>query len=91
MPSVAHQKRDSAISDVLVILLLIARKHGERSAVGEDSVFERVTARPFLVSCWIRCKLWEELGLGEFWQQALGLVVVSGASVCRSQQKIASL
>ena len=23
-------------------------------------------------ACWVGCKLWEELGLGEFWQKALG-------------------
>lgn len=26
-------------------------------------------------ACWVGCKLWEELGLGEFWQKALGTEV----------------
>jgi hypothetical protein len=31
-------------------------------------------------ACWVGCKLWEELALGEFWQQALSEEV--GAVAC---------
>ena len=58
---------------------LFSDRHGERKAaaapedVAEVLLSSLVVQRPRQFgACWVGCKLWEELGLGEFWEQALG-------------------
>ena len=58
---------------------LFADRHRESDAaaapedVAEVLLSSLVVRRPRQFgACWVGCKLWEELGLGEFWQQALG-------------------
>ena len=58
---------------------LFTDRHRERAAsaapedVAEVLLCSLVVRRPRQFgACWVGCKLWEELGLGEFWQKALG-------------------
>jgi transposase len=58
---------------------LFTDRHGERKAaavpedVAEVLLSSLVVRRPRQFgACWVGCKLWEELELGEFWGQALG-------------------
>ena len=58
---------------------LFADRHRESDAavapedVAEVLLSSLVVRRPRQFgACWVGCKLWEELGLGEFWEQALG-------------------
>jgi transposase len=58
---------------------LFADRHRESDAavapedVAEVLLSSLVVRRPRQFgACWVGCKLWEELGLEEFWQQALG-------------------
>ena len=58
---------------------LFADRHRESDAaaapedVAEVLLSSLVVRRPRQFgACWVGCKLWEELGLGEFWRQALG-------------------
>ena len=58
---------------------LLSDRHGEpRAAAAPEDVAEvllssLVVRRPRQFGgCWVGCKLWEELALGEFWQRELG-------------------
>ena len=58
---------------------LFTDRHRESAAarapeeVAEVVLSSLVVRRPRQFgACWVGCKLWEELGLGEFWQKALG-------------------
>jgi hypothetical protein len=57
---------------------LFTDRHREPVAAAPEDVAEvllssLVVRRPReFGACWVGCKLWEELALGEFWQQALG-------------------
>lgn len=58
---------------------LFAQRHGEQAAavapedVAEVLLSSLVVRRPRAFgACWVGCKLFEQLGLGEFWQEALG-------------------
>ena len=79
-------------------MLLFTDRHKEEVAaeapgdVAEVVLSSLVVRRPRQFgACWLGCKLWEELELGEFWQRALGEEVGSvawgkggGASGCQS-------
>jgi hypothetical protein len=65
--------------EVEYLMRLFTDRHGQRAAsappedVAEVLLSSLVVRRPRQFgACWVGCKLWEELGLGEFWQQALG-------------------
>jgi hypothetical protein len=52
--------------------------HGERAAAAAPEDVAEVLLSSLVVrrarqfgACWVGCKLWEELALGEFWQKAL--------------------
>ena len=58
---------------------LFTDRHGEpRAAAAPEDVAEAllsslvVRRRRQFGACWVGCKLWEELDLGEFWRHALG-------------------